>query len=78
MVSNYSVFSIKGTNVAKPSIERMNLSKPFNVGYSVTLCSKLMMEPKTRAFHVIFLSKSSLYTPLLTPNPDGILDIARF
>lgn len=53
-VPNYSVFSLKGTNVAKRSIECMKLSKPFNVGYSVTLRSKSMTDPKTRAFHVIF------------------------
>jgi hypothetical protein len=32
----------------------MNSSELFNVGYSITLRSKSMMEPKTRAFHVIF------------------------
>jgi len=53
-VPNYSAFSLKGTNVAKRSIECMKLSKPFNVGYSVTLRSKSMTEAKTRAFHVIF------------------------
>jgi hypothetical protein len=62
-VPNYNVFSLKGTNVAKRSIEYMNLSKPFNVGYSVTLRSKSMTEPKTCAFHVIYLSIYSLYAP---------------
>jgi hypothetical protein len=63
MVSNYRVFSIKDTDVAKYSIECMHLSKPFNVGYSVTLHSKSMTEPKTRAFHVIFEWHSSCYAP---------------
>jgi hypothetical protein len=53
-VSNYSAFSIKGTDVAKRSIECMNLSKSCNVGYFVTLRSKSMTEPKTRGFHVTF------------------------
>jgi hypothetical protein len=60
-VPNYSAFSLKGTNVAKRSIECKNLSKPFNVGYSVTLRSKSMTEPKTRAFYVIYLNISPLY-----------------
>jgi hypothetical protein len=53
-VPNYSVFSLKGTNVAKRSIECKNLSKPFNVEYSVTLRSKSMTEVESRDFHVIF------------------------
>jgi hypothetical protein len=53
-VPNYSAFSLKGTNVAKRSIECMNLSKPFNVGYSVTFRSKSMTEVESRDFHVIF------------------------
>jgi hypothetical protein len=53
-VSNYSVFSIKGADVAKRSIECMHLSKLFNVRYSVSLRSKSITEPTTRVFHVIF------------------------
>lgn len=62
-ISNYRVFSIKDTNVAKHSIECMHLSKPFNVEYSVSLRCKSMTEPKTRVFHVICLSISSFYAP---------------
>jgi hypothetical protein len=36
-VSNYRAFSIKGTNIAKHSIEYMHLSKLFNIEYSVGL-----------------------------------------
>jgi hypothetical protein len=53
-VRNYNAFSLKCTNVAKRSIECMNLLKPFNVGYSVSLHSKSMTEVKSRVFHVIF------------------------
>lgn len=64
-IPNYSAFSLKVTNVAKRSIECMNLSKPFNVGYSVTLRSKLMTEPKIRAFHVIFQPRTTTFAPHL-------------
>jgi hypothetical protein len=64
MVPNYSIFSLKGTNVAKRSIECMNLSKPFNVGYSVTLRSKSMMEVKSHDFHVILLTRTTRFAPL--------------
>jgi hypothetical protein len=55
-VSNYRTFSIKGTDIAKCSIECMHLSKPFNVEYFVTLRSKSMTKVKSRDFHVILLT----------------------
>jgi hypothetical protein len=55
-VSNYSDFSLKGTDVAKRSIECMYLLKSFNVGYSVSLRSKSITKVKSRDFHVIFKS----------------------
>jgi hypothetical protein len=71
-VPNYSVFSLKGTNVAKRSIECMKLSKPFNVGYSVTLRSKSMTEAKTRAFHVIFQPRTTTFAPHLNDRKDPL------
>jgi hypothetical protein len=64
-VSNYSTFSLKGTDVAKRSIEYMHLSKLFNVRYSVSLRSKLITEPTTRVFHVIFKGRSTRFAPHL-------------
>lgn len=53
-VSEYNAFSLKGTDIAKRSIECMYLSKPFNVRYFVSLRSKLIAEIESRDFHVIF------------------------
>jgi hypothetical protein len=64
-VSNYRVFLIKGTDIAKRSIECMHLSKLFNVGYSVSLRSKSMTEPATRVFHVILKGRSTRFVPHL-------------